>query len=89
MLSATQIEATSFKQVEGGHVFHAPNPWVFGPGTCYLVNDTQKAELLALMKPHHLRNLLVWLAVIVWVLASSAVFSAVSGHDQMMTSDLS
>ncbi len=77
----------SFKTVAGGYVFQAPSPWVFGRGRRYLVNDAQKMELLSLMKPKHLRNLMIWLAIALLALAASTVLWAFSGHDQMMTSD--
>jgi hypothetical protein len=37
----------SFKLASGGHVFQAPNPWVFARPRYYLVSDAQKTELLA------------------------------------------
>jgi len=37
----------SFKTVPEGHVFQAPSPWMLARPSYYLVNDTQKAELLA------------------------------------------
>jgi hypothetical protein len=77
----------SFKAVAGGYIFTAPSPWIFGHGSQYLVDDAQKAALLALMKPRHLRNLVIWLAIVLFALAASAVLSTVSGHDQMMTRD--
>jgi hypothetical protein len=37
----------SFKLASGGHVFQAPSPWMFARPRYYLVNDAQKAQLLA------------------------------------------
>jgi len=37
----------SFKPAPGGHVFQAPSPWMFARPRYYLVNDAQKAALLA------------------------------------------
>ena len=37
----------SFKSTSEGHVFQAPSPWIFALPRYYLVNDSQKAELLA------------------------------------------
>jgi hypothetical protein len=37
----------SFKSAPGGHVFQAPSPWIFARPRYYLVNDAQKAALLA------------------------------------------
>jgi hypothetical protein len=35
----------SFKPVEGGYVFQAPNPWIVARPRYYLVNEAQKAEI--------------------------------------------
>jgi hypothetical protein len=37
----------SFKSAPGGHVFQAPSPWMLAWPRYYLVNDAQKAALLA------------------------------------------
>jgi hypothetical protein len=37
----------SFKLAPEGHVFQAPSPWMLARPRYYLVNDAQKAELLA------------------------------------------
>jgi hypothetical protein len=37
---------TSFKPTADGYVFRCPNPWLFGRGRSYLVNEAQK-EVLA------------------------------------------
>lgn len=37
----------SFKSAPGGHVFQAPSPWMVARPRYYLVNDAQKAALLA------------------------------------------
>jgi hypothetical protein len=37
----------SFKPTAGGHVFQAPSPWIFARPSYYLVNNAQKAQLLA------------------------------------------
>jgi hypothetical protein len=37
----------SFKLAAGGHVFQAPSPWMLAWPRYYLVNDAQKATLLA------------------------------------------
>jgi len=39
----------AFKPVPGGWIYRAPNPWVFGDAPRYLVNDTQKAEIEAIV----------------------------------------
>lgn len=42
-------EALFFKPVAEGYVFRAPNPWVFGRGRFFLVNEAQKARLLGIL----------------------------------------
>jgi hypothetical protein len=44
------IEAAQFKRVEGGYVFTAPNPRLFGPARSYLVNEAQKADIAARLR---------------------------------------
>jgi hypothetical protein len=41
-----RMEEATFKAVEGGYVFAAPNPRVFGPRRYYVLNDTQKAAVI-------------------------------------------
>ena len=38
-----------FKPVQGGYIFRAPNPWVFGRGRYFLVNEAQKKLLGGIM----------------------------------------
>jgi hypothetical protein len=40
----------AFKPVPGGHIFQAPNGRPFGPPRFYQVNDSEKAELIALKR---------------------------------------
>ena len=41
-----QIEAVSFKPVDDGFIYRAPNPWLFGHADHYRVDAAQKAALL-------------------------------------------
>ena len=59
------FEATSFKRVDNGFVFRAPNPWMFGRARNYLVNETQKNEIVARVKRSRRRSLLI--ALLLWV----------------------
>ena len=59
-----------FKTVPGGYVYRAPNAWLFG-GTRkqYLVNEAQKAEILAIFKaPTQPTS---WMAVVGWIIISA------------------
>jgi hypothetical protein len=47
------MEQIAFKPELGGYVYRAPNPWLFGRGRYYLVNEAEKAELAV----HHRRAL--------------------------------
>ena len=40
-----------FKQVPEGYVFRAPNPRIFGPSDHYLVSETQRDEIAAILLP--------------------------------------
>jgi hypothetical protein len=45
------IEGLFFKPTSGGFVFRAPKPSLFGRAQSYLVNEAQKAEIIAFMEP--------------------------------------
>ncbi len=52
-------EALYFKPVAEGYVFRAPNPWVFGRGRFFLVNEAQKSRLLAILTARSQSKLLM------------------------------
>jgi hypothetical protein len=84
MSNAAEIEAVLFKPAVGGYVFQAPNPWVFGPTSSYIVSATQKAELLGIIRP---RRPVLWIAgitvgILLWACLVATAMWAVSGHDQ-------
>jgi hypothetical protein len=89
MSDAAEIEAALFKPVGGGWVFQAPNPWVFGRTSRYLVNDAQKAELLAIVTPRSptLRIAAITAGILLWAIAASIIVWAVSSHDEPTASD--
>jgi hypothetical protein len=89
MSDAAEIEAAFFKQVGGGWVFQAPNPWVFGRTSRYLVNDAQKAELLALVTPRSptLRIAAITAGILLWAISASIIVWAVSSHDEPTARD--
>jgi len=66
------MEEMSFKRVPEGWVYRAPNPWLFGRGRYYLLNEKQKSEVAG----HHRRGRNEGLGV-GWVLANrSALITA-------------
>jgi len=91
MSNVGEIESALFKRVAGGHIFQAPNPWLFGRSSRYLVNDTQKAQLLAIITP---RRPTLWVVVLaagigLWAaVASVIVWAFGSGHDQPTAYDM-
>jgi hypothetical protein len=84
MSSVAEIEAVLFKPAVGGYVFQAPNPWVFGPTSSYIVSATQKAELLGIVRP---RRPVLWAAgiivgILLWACLVATAMWAISGRDQ-------
>ena len=45
-----------FKRVPEGFVFRAPNPWIFGPADHYLVSETQRDAIAAILLPQRPRH---------------------------------
>lgn len=85
MSNVGEIESVLFKRVADGHIFQAPNPWIFGQSSRYLVNDTQKAQLLAIITPRWpvLRVAVITAGIMLWSVAVAAMVWAFSaGHDQ-------
>ena len=75
MWNVGDIESARFKRVAGGHIFQAPNPWIFGRSSHYLVNDTQKAQLLAIITPRRpmLTVAVITAGIVLWVVAVAAI----------------
>jgi hypothetical protein len=89
MSNAAEIEAALFKPAVGGYIFQAPNPWVFGPASSYIVSATQKAELLGIIRPR--RPVLyiagITIGILLWAGLVATAMWAVSGHDQPTAAD--
>jgi hypothetical protein len=82
MSTATEIEAVLFKPVAGGYLFQQANPWVFGPTRRYVVSETQKAALLAIVTPRRpvIYITLITAAILAWTAAIGGLLWAVTGH---------
>jgi hypothetical protein len=50
MLDTPFLEKRMFKEVTGGYIFQPPPPSIFTPTDAVLVNETQRAEILAIMR---------------------------------------
>ena len=69
---ATQAEvliAALFRPTAGGWVYRAPNPWIFGRPTHYLVNDTQRSQIIQALTQKRPMLLVYCLATLVggWI----------------------
>ena len=83
MSDAAEIQAVLFKQVGDRFVFQAPNPWVFGRKSRYLVTEAQKQELLAIVTPRRpiRRIAVITAAILLWTVAVATFCWAVSPHN--------
>jgi hypothetical protein len=90
MSNVGEIQSVLFKQVPGGYVFQQPNPWVFGRSSRYLVNEAQKAALLAIVTPRRpiLKGAVILAGVLLWAVAASTLVWAFSSHDEPTTRDV-
>jgi hypothetical protein len=72
-----------FKQAPEGYVFRAPNRWVFGRARYFLVNEAQKAQLLATLtaRSQFATAMIFWIGFLVLFAASVAALAFLSGHD--------
>jgi len=82
---ADNREALMFKKVPDGYVFRAPNPWVFGRARFYLVNEAQKAQLLAIVTARS--QAVFWVALVALIGASTAALAYGTGHDNPTVRD--
>jgi hypothetical protein len=63
-----------FKPVPGGYVYRAPNAWLLGSSGHYLVNEAQKAEILAILRTP--TQWMSWVAIVSWIAASALLAEA-------------
>jgi hypothetical protein len=90
MSSVGEIQSVLFKQVPGGYIFQQPNPWIFGRSSRYLVNEAQKAALLAIVTPRRpvVRGAVILAGVLLWAVAASILVWAFSSHDEPTALDV-
>jgi hypothetical protein len=90
MSNVGEIQSVLFKQVPGGYVFQQPNPWIFGRSSRYLVNEEQKAALLAIVTPRRpvLRGAVILAGVLLWAVTASFLVWAFSSHNEPTTLDV-
>src|SRR5262249_32039507 len=63
------IVVALFKPTANGWIFRAPNPWLFGRGPHYVVNDEQRAQIAELLRPTRpVRTILaLFIVLLAWV----------------------
>jgi hypothetical protein len=83
---ADNREAIMFKKVPEGYLFRAPSPWVFGRARFYLVDEAQKAQLLAIITARS--QLVFWFALVALIGVSTAAIAYGFGHDNPTARDV-
>jgi hypothetical protein len=88
--SRRQIGALLFKPTSVGFIYRAPNPWIFGRTEHYVVNETQKGELLGiLVAPRPVLRLAVIVAgILLWAVAMGTIEWAFSPHEDPTVGDV-
>lgn len=78
-----QIAATLFHPAPGGYVYREPYRWPFGEAPHYLVNEDQKAALLAVIVPKRpvLWQVVLWSTLCLMVAAACVAVWLVTRHD--------
>jgi len=74
------MEELTFKPVEGGFLYRAPNPWLFGRYRHYLVNAEQKAALASAHRRASFWTIVIQTCAIVSIVG---VFSTQSNAQQL------
>ena len=79
----TQIAATLFQPAPGGYVYRESYRWPFGDAPHYLVNEDQKAALLAVIAPKRpvLWQVVLWSALCLMVAAACVTVWFTTRHD--------
>jgi hypothetical protein len=79
----TQIAATLFRPAPGGYVYREPYRWPFGAAPHYLVNEDQKAAIMAIVisKRPILSQVVLWSTLCAMVAISCVGLWAATGHD--------
>ena len=83
---ADNREALMFKKVPDGYVFRALNPFVFGRARFFLVSETQKSQLLAIVTARS--PLVFWVVLAVAIAAGTAALAIGTGHEDPTTGDV-
>jgi hypothetical protein len=79
----TRIAAALFQPVPGGYVYREPYRWPFGDAPHYLVNEDQKAALLAVIVPKRpiMLQVILWTSLCLMVAAACVASYLYTHHD--------
>lgn len=82
--------AVLFKPVPGGFTYRAPGRWLFGPARYYLVDEAQKAEIIAVQTPRRpiLFQILLWTTFLLMVAAAGVIVWVATGDNEPTTRDM-
>jgi hypothetical protein len=71
-----------FIPVDGGYLYRMPSPWIFAPPLRYIVNERQRAGILAVINNPWRGTWLVLsvIAGIIWAVITNLLWSVASGH---------
>jgi hypothetical protein len=85
-----QIAATMFKAAPGGFVFREPYRWVFGPARHFLVSETQKAQIAAVLISRRpiLSQVVMWTTLCLMVAVACVLVWAINRHDNPSAGDV-
>lgn len=90
MSNVGEIEAVLFKRVAGGYIFQQPSPWLLGRSSRYIVDEAQKAAILAIIMPRRpvMRITVITAIILLWAaVVATAVWAFGSGHDSPTAGD--
>ena len=69
----TVFESRMFKSVSGGYIFQLEPPTIFHSTAAYVVNEAQKAQILAIVKPRFWAIMPLWASIAAALLAGLVV----------------
>jgi len=72
-LMTTIIDSRMFKSVSGGYIFQVPPPTIFHSTAAYVVNEAQKAQILAIVGSRVWAISATWAGIAAALLAGLAI----------------
>ena len=90
MFFARNVQITLFKPVDGGYLYRMPSPWIFAPPLRFIVNEPQRARILAMVNNPRRGAWFVFFvfAAIIWGAIANELWSLASAHPDRTIVDL-